>query len=193
MDRCLLDRLLEWEQRRDQGKPATPEELCADRPDVAIEVREWIRRLDLCEQLLTIGVGQSEESSAEPCDGGAEFPSEIAGFEIRGVLGRGGMGVVYDGWDPTLLRRVAVKVLQPKMSHRRAGRPELYAARFERERQVLARLEDDHVVPVYQAGVWAGRPYIAMAFVPGGPLSRRSAELTGRGPRAVAAFMEKVA
>jgi serine/threonine protein kinase len=193
MDRYLFDRLLEWEQRRDEGKPATPEELCADRPNAAGEVREWIRRLDLCAQLLTVGVGGPEESTADPCEGVAECPPEIAGFEIRGVLGRGGMGVVYDGWDPTLLRRVAVKVLQPSTAHRRVARPELCTARFERERQVLARLEDDYVVPVYQAGVWAGRPYIAMAFVPGGPLSRRCAELTARGPRAVAAFMEKVA
>jgi tetratricopeptide (TPR) repeat protein/predicted Ser/Thr protein kinase len=80
-------------------------------------------------------------------------------YEIRGVLGRGAMGVVYDAWDTTLERRVALKLLR---WHRQRS-----AERLIREARALARLDHPNVVKIWAAGVHAGSLYIAMERVEG--------------------------
>jgi serine/threonine protein kinase/tetratricopeptide (TPR) repeat protein len=80
-------------------------------------------------------------------------------YEIRGVLGRGAMGVVYDAWDTTLERRVALKLL--RWSSKRA------AERLIREARALARLDHPNVVKIWAAGVHRGSLYIAMERVEG--------------------------
>jgi tetratricopeptide (TPR) repeat protein/predicted Ser/Thr protein kinase len=83
----------------------------------------------------------------------------FAGFQIRGFLGRGAMGVVYDTWDPTLERRVALKLLRSPT--RRA------AERLLREARALARLDHPGVVRIWAADVHRGAVYIAMELVEG--------------------------
>ena len=83
----------------------------------------------------------------------------FAGFQIRGFLGRGAMGVVYDAWDPTLERRVALKLL--RSPSRRA------AERLLREARALARLDHPGVVRIWAADVHRGALYIAMELVEG--------------------------
>ena len=109
------------------------------------------------------------------------------------ALGRGGMGVVFHGWDPGLKRAVAVKVLRPSVVYRPFIRPTELTSRFDREREVLGRLDHEHIVPVYGSGVSEGQPYVAMAMMAGGSLEDRLEEMTRRGPRVAAAFIEKVA
>ena len=83
----------------------------------------------------------------------------FAGFQIRGFLGRGAMGVVYEAWDPTLERRVALKLL--RSPSRRA------AERLLREARALARLDHPGVVRIWAADVHRGAVYIAMELVEG--------------------------
>jgi serine/threonine protein kinase len=83
----------------------------------------------------------------------------FAGFQVRGVLGRGAMGVVYEAWDPTLERRVALKLL--RSPSRRA------AERLLREARALARLDHPGVVRIWAADVHRGAVYIAMELVEG--------------------------
>ena len=80
----------------------------------------------------------------------------FAGYRILGLLGSGGMGLVYEAEDPVLRRRVALKVLRPEI----AGL--VVRARFLREAQMAASLKDDHVVTIYQVGEEGGRPYLVM-------------------------------
>ena len=94
-------------------------------------------------------------------------------YELRGVLGSGGMGVVYDGWDARLHRSVAVKVLRPEL----AGQPEV-RRRFEAEARAAATLSHPHVVAVHDTGEDAGVPWIVMEQLPGPSL----AELLRAGP-----------
>ncbi|MBO0697740.1 MAG: serine/threonine protein kinase [Zavarzinella sp.] len=185
----VTERVLEWERRREAGTPVTPEELCTDSPELVDELRRRIRRLEACDRVLDL-----DETVTHPAAGADEaVPGEIAGFVVRGRLGRGGMGDVYDGWDPALQREVAIKVLRLPVDYWPFARTQELTGRFVREGAALARLDNAHIVPVYQAGVWEGRPYIVMARVAGGSLATYAETLAARGPRAVAAVLEKVA
>jgi hypothetical protein len=88
--------------------------------------------------------------------------TEVAGYRIERVLGRGGMSVVYLAHDPRLKRNVALKVLAPELAEDQGFR-----ARFLRESQLAASLDHPNVVPVYEAGEVAGLLYIAMRYVVG--------------------------
>jgi hypothetical protein len=91
------------------------------------------------------------------------FEPDPARFEVRGELGRGGMGRVDDAYDHALDRRVAIKHLL------RAG--EVDHARFEREARITARLEHPGIVPVHEPGVDPdGTPFYVMRRVDGRPL-----------------------
>ena len=86
----------------------------------------------------------------------------LDGFEIRGILGRGGMGIVYNGHDLALNRKVAIKVLSPNILQN-----ETQLKRFEIEAQACAQLEHQNVVNIYRFGTIYNHPYIVMQFVDG--------------------------
>ncbi len=94
-------------------------------------------------------------------------PPVVAGCDIEGELGRGGMGIVYKARQPALNRTVAVKTLA-------TAAPET-CDRFRREAKAIARLDHPHIVPVYEVGDWqteSGRavPFFTMKWYPGGSL-----------------------
>jgi hypothetical protein len=104
----------------------------------------------------------------------ASGPRVLGGrYELRGVLGSGGMGVVHDGWDTRLHRPVAVKELRPELAGQREVR-----RRFEAEARAAATLSHPHVVAVHDTGEDAGVPWIVMERLPGPSL----AELLKGGP-----------
>ena len=74
---------------------------------------------------------------------------KIPDLEIIGELGRGGMGVVYEGKQGYLDRRVAVKVLLKQFTQGSSQ----FEDRFQREAKILAQLNHPHIVACYQAGV----------------------------------------
>jgi formylglycine-generating enzyme required for sulfatase activity len=80
-------------------------------------------------------------------------------------LGRGGMGIVYEAWQRSLDRRVAVKVLAPGLASSASA-----LARFRREAAAAGRLRHPHLVEVHGFGSDGGRHFIAMQFVDGVPL-----------------------
>ena len=98
-------------------------------------------------------------SEPEPLD----QPTEIAGYRIERVLGRGGMSVVYLGWNPSLSQWAALKVLPMEL----AGNPAI-RARFQREGETTARLGHPNVVATYGRGETAdGQLWIAMQYIEG--------------------------
>jgi len=107
-------------------------------------------------------------------------------YELRGLLGRGGMGEVWRAWDPTLGREVALKLLL-----RGRVRADL-SERFRREAEALARVQHPHVIRIHDAGVHTGRPYLVMELVQGASLQ----DSLTRGPldpRAAVALVAKLA
>ncbi|PRQ04645.1 Serine/threonine-protein kinase PK-1 [Enhygromyxa salina] len=113
---------------------------------------------------LALGVAQPQ-SSPGPGRG-------IGRFVILRLLGEGGMGKVYVGYDEQLDRKVAIKLLRPQAAAKRAEQ------RLVREAQALARLSHPNVVQVYEAGTDAGAVFIAMEIVDGRTLSEWAAEHT---------------
>ena len=100
-------------------------------------------------------------------------------YRVDGELGRGGMGVVYRGFDTRLQRNVAIKVI---LDAARAGEKAL--ERFRREAAAIGQLRHRNIVQVYDAGSVGGRPYLVMELVEGKQLvkegklpPRRAAEI----------------
>jgi serine/threonine-protein kinase len=108
---------------------------------------------------------------------------EIAGFRLEGLIGRGGMGVVYRARQPGLDRVVAVKVIAPA----RAADPG-FRERFAREARLAAAIEHPNIVPVYSTGEDRGQLYLVMRYIDGVNLAER----LGEGPLAPAAVAEIV-
>jgi CHASE2 domain-containing sensor protein len=92
--------------------------------------------------------------------------SVVAGYRIVALLGRGGMGVVYEAVQLTLERPVALKLINPARVD-----DEEFRARFVRESHVAAGLEHPHVIPVYEAREDSGLLFIAMRLVRGPSLA----------------------
>ncbi len=103
-----------------------------------------------------------------------QAPEILGGrYELRGILGRGGMAEVRDGWDRRLDRPVAIKLLHPAFSVAPDSR-----RRFEIEARAAAGLNHPHIVAVHDSGEHAGLPYIVMERLSGHTL----ADALERGP-----------
>ena len=101
---------------------------------------------------------------------GDKAPHKIGRFDIVSMLGRGGMGVVYEAYDPRLQRRAAVKVMRPPAFAVDAD-PQR-AQRLLREAQAIARLSHPNVVTVYEVGSVGDAIYMAMELVEGQTLRK---------------------
>jgi serine/threonine-protein kinase len=93
---------------------------------------------------------------------------KIGRYEIRGVIGSGGMATVYRGFDPHFEREVAIKVLPPALLHDSS-----FLTRFQREAKIIATLEHSAIVPVHDYGEDNGQPYFVMRMMSGGSLADR--------------------
>jgi serine/threonine protein kinase len=93
-----------------------------------------------------------------------EFKS-LGRYQLQGVLGKGAMGLVYDGLDPNLGRRVAIKTILTRKLDPEAAR--MVAVRFEREVRAVARLNHRNIVQVYDFGTEGDLAYIVMEYIQG--------------------------
>ena len=86
-------------------------------------------------------------------------------YTIQRTLGKGAMGVVYEGLDPKLNRRVAIKTILK--SHLDPDTAKDYSMRFSREAQAVARLNHPHIVQVYDFAEEGEIAYLVMEFIRG--------------------------
>ncbi len=93
--------------------------------------------------------------------------TRFAGYRIDGVIGRGGMGVVYRATEHRPERSVALKVVAPELAS-----DSQFRARFIREADIAASIEHPNVVPLLQVGEEEGALFIAMRLVHGADLAR---------------------
>jgi hypothetical protein len=107
--------------------------------------------------------------SPAPAPAAASLPP-LPDCEVRGELGRGGMGVIYQVWQARLNRMVALKVI----SARACASPE-ERARFRTEAEALARLQHPNIVQIHELGEHNDQPYLVLELVEGGSLSRKLA------------------
>ncbi|TMK98298.1 MAG: hypothetical protein E6G34_11660 [Actinobacteria bacterium] len=90
---------------------------------------------------------------------------DFAGYGLRGVLGRGGMSVVYEAENRRLGSAVALKVLAPELAT-----DDTFRARFLKESRIAASLNHPNVIPIYDVGPAEDLLYIAMRYVSGADL-----------------------
>src|SRR5688572_12810549 len=106
--------------------------------------------------------------SPSPPGGRARSAVETIGkYQVQRVLGRGGMGTVFEAMDPQIHRKVALKTMIPHL----AGQADL-RARFLREAQAAGGLRHRNIVTVYDLGEDHGQPFIAMEFIEGTDLEK---------------------
>jgi serine/threonine-protein kinase len=149
----------------------TPEEVCLESPELLQQVRARLERLRNLvaeiEVLFPSGAAGGAGDARQPI---GEVLPRIPGHEVRAVLGRGGMGVVYAARHLKLNREVAVKML---LAGEYATPKEL--ARFLREAEAVANLCHPNIVQVHDVSELDGRPFFTMELVEGGSLAQRLA------------------
>ena len=169
------------------GRAAMLDTACAGDADLRREVEALLAQEPHVERFLEsrrdLGPSASGRGGENPGDDADLVPPPVdaaglfAGrYRIARLLGRGGMGVVYQAEDLRLKRFVALKFLAAELSAHAQAR-----TRFLHEAQAAAALDDPHVCTVYEAGEDQGRAYIAMAFIDGPTLRDRIAQ----GPLAI--------
>ncbi|MFH5805730.1 serine/threonine-protein kinase [Alienimonas sp. DA493] len=206
----VLDQLLE---DAEAGRPVDLDAVCRRHPEFAGELRELFNTAGLMRTFLPSGDGSAAdrragEEPAETVAAGdtpperpaparrANAPEPPPGYELREELGRGGMGVVYRAFQTEPGREVALKMIRQAA----LASPE-DAARFRREAEATARLDDPHIVPVFEVGGFDGpdggpggdtAPFFSMRLIEGSTLD---AELRKgpRPPRELAALLAPVA
>jgi formylglycine-generating enzyme required for sulfatase activity len=149
-------------------------------PAVAPEAEALARRLECLPADQTRTTGDSD-SRVEPGDRtdddvcaflapprGPDELGWLGDFRVLRVLGRGGMGVVFEAEDTRLGRRVAVKAMLPRI----AADPNA-KARFVREAKAAAAVEHEHVVPIHLIAEEGGVPFLVMPFLKGESLDER--------------------
>jgi serine/threonine protein kinase/tetratricopeptide (TPR) repeat protein len=99
----------------------------------------------------------------------------LGDFELRGEIGRGGMGTVFAAWQRSLQRTVAVKVLNQAVSASQSA-----VVRFQREAQAAAKLRHPNIVPIFALGEEDGVYYYAMELIDGPGLNAVIAETRQR-------------
>ena len=95
----------------------------------------------------------------------ASTPDTLGHYKVQRVLGQGAMGVVYEGFDARLHRRVAIKTIQKADFGDWSARE--FSSRFLREAQAVARLNHPNIVQVYDFGEDEKRAFIVMEFIDG--------------------------
>jgi len=114
--------------------------------------------------------------------------TELAGYRIEELVGRGGMGIVYRATDLRLERAVALKLIAPELAadvH--------FRERFLRESRLAASLDHPNVIPIYEAGESEGQLFIAMRYVEGEDLKSRLGQTRQVSPDRALAICGQVA
>ena len=107
----------------------------------------------------------SFSGSASTAPGLPRIGTVFAGYALEGVLGRGGMSVVYRADNIRLGNKIALKVLAPELSE-----DDAFRERFVRESRVAASINHPNIIPIYDAGDSDGLLYIVMRYVDGADL-----------------------
>jgi len=171
--------------------PAFLDQHCED-PDVRDEVAALLEE-DRAGSLKTGHIQNKLGEAAAELVSARTTPQWIAGYRIIRLIGRGGMGEIYEAEQADPRRLVALKVVQSGLFS------EDHRSRFHHEAQVLGRLRHPGIAQIYEAGTSdgsaSGRPYFAMELVNGRPLlefadtrnldKRRRLELMARVCRAL--------
>lgn len=145
---------------------------CEEIDDLLFLLRNIQKALQTDTQRLADASGRGNEPKTTVADSPelhARLPfDQIGHFQIVRRLGSGGMGDVYEGYDQSLKRTVAVKVLPPEL-----GRHDSFVQRFYSEAASVAKIIHPHIVQIFFIGEDLGQHYFAMEYVEGESLAEQ--------------------
>jgi serine/threonine-protein kinase len=155
--------------RRERGEGPTVEEYTSRFPTFATALNLFFEKFqpepeDSDNAVTRLQTELASDAPSRPTSGLQGPP----GYELRKVLGRGGMGVVYKAWQKNLSRFVALKMI---LGGEHAADEE--RARFRMEAEAAARLQHPNIVQIYEVGESAGRPYLALEYIDGCSLQQQ--------------------
>jgi eukaryotic-like serine/threonine-protein kinase len=148
-------------ERYRRGERPSLTEYIEARPDLADDIRDLFPALVEIEELKT-RPGERRGPDGSTDRESRATPTRLGDYRIVRVVGRGGMGVVYEAVQESLGRRVALKVLLPEF----LANP-TFLKRFHREARSAAGLHHTNIVPVFGVGEHEGVHYFAMQFIRG--------------------------
>ena len=164
----LVDR---WEDLHEQGKEVSAEEICHDHPELLAELKHRIQALKAMNWLV-----ESDSSAGAAAKGDANqsprpVPATLGRYRLDRLIGTGGFGQVWEGFDPELQRVVAIKIPNTR---RISSADE--AATFLEEARKVAQLKHPGIVPVHDVGRDGDYCFIISDYVDGGNLAERIAK-----------------
>jgi len=164
----LGELLLRWDELRREGRNLPPEELCADCPELTVELR---RRIEIVQDINSVLDVESTRLVPTPEDtvfsgttGGHMIPhllSALATYRPERHHAHGGLGEVFSARQEELDRVVALKRIRPDKLHDAAR------SRFLREAAITARLQHPGIIPIYSLGRDDDGPFYTMPFIHG--------------------------
>jgi len=156
----LLEELLDrYENLAAQGQSVAVVELCRDCPELVGELQRRIDALKQADAVLALAEGEQEP------------PKQLGRYRLDQLLGEGGFGQVWRGFDTELHRAVAVKFFTAWGAGSSGAR-----ALFRKEAQKVANLHHPHIVPVYDIGQEGSYDFIVYQLIEGTSLAKRIAE-----------------
>ena len=142
--------------------------------DLSGDVRDWKEAREILSSSTDFGPkppGDWSQSLSKRLLSPSSHPEmlgRIGRYDIESMLGAGGMGIVYRGFDTQLHRAVAIKVLSPTLAFHGSARQ-----RFAKEAQAAAAIVHEDVVPIYDVQTQREIPFLVMRFIPGESLQAR--------------------
>ena len=157
----------EFVERYRAGERPPLSEYIDNYPALADEIRDVFPALVMVENLAPNNDESIFDAQRQQCDiADSTEIRQLGEYRIIREVGRGGMGVVYEAEQESLGRRVALKVLAPKLA--RDGK---FLSRFKREAQTVAALSHQNVVTLHSVEESAGTHFLTMELVRGEPLN----------------------
>jgi len=176
----IEDALAGYIDRLNTGERISPDEVHFDHPTLGPEIVERLRAFAAAGGAIADGL-PGTHASGETAPLGA-----LGDYKLRRQIGRGGMGVVYEAWQNSMDRRVALKVMP-----RAVAADTKAVARFIQEAQLAGKLSHPNIVHVHGMGVEEQVPYFAMEYVDGETLAQVLARIKDAAPDTDTPFGKK--
>ncbi len=197
--------IAECMRRADAGETVEPQQVLAEHPEIADELRKHFAAERMLGNLLNGSVAEASQKQSPrasrdtaspgkadsvPASGRSfeELPVEFGRYRLQKVLGQGAMGAVYLAHDTKLARDVALKT--PKLD---VFEGDEMVERFEREARSAATLHHRNICPVFDVGEIDGVRFLTMAYIEGKPLSAYVSEEKPMSRRQAAIVIRKLA
>jgi len=152
----------EFAQRIRSGEHPSISDYVKRYPDHAEQIESLFPSIAMMEQLKQ-QKRESQDQRSVAVKTPADMPKQLGDFRVLREIGRGGMGIVYEAWQQSLARRVALKVLPTEG----IGRSEKQIERFLREAKAAGRLHHTNIVPVFGVGQHGGIYFYVMQLIEG--------------------------